>query len=92
MPNLVPNCGEDLFLTLLDFGDKKSSIFGEDFFFAFGLHSISGRKDIFFTNVLSHSECVCSRLQKCPPCKILQFKYCLQLCRGKGSNSLEARI
>ena len=54
-PNLVLNCGEDLF-----------------FFLVFT--RFRGRKDIISTEVLSHSECVGSRLQKRPPCKISQFK------------------
>ena len=54
--NLVPNCGEDFFLSSLDFGNGKIK-FPLKYF------------------------CVLNALgQGCksvPPCKILQFKYCL---------------
>ena len=52
------------FWSLLDFGAKNSSIFGKDFFLVFT--QFWGRKNIISTKVLSHSECVWSRLQKRP--------------------------
>ena len=44
------------------------------------------QKDIISTKVLLHSNWVWSRLQKRPPCKILQFKCCVQTkCRSQKS-------
>ena len=54
------------FLSSLDFGGKNSSISGEDLFFLVCTR-FREQKDKISTTVLSHSECVWSRLQKCPP-------------------------
>ena len=65
-PNIVPNCGEDLFVGLQLISGKKYFNFRRRPFFTVFIQ-FWRRNYVIFSKVLLHAKCVWSMLQKRPP-------------------------
>ena len=79
-PNIVPNCGEDLFfiLNLHPISGKKHFNFRRRPFFCFGLHLILATElQNFHWSTFTCQMRLVKAAKAFPPCKILQFKYCV---------------